>query len=146
MIRWTILKYFFFNFIWRTKWCSNWGSCWWHWLEWLLMDMGTKPLLKILFSSSAMILILWMGRFYACFVALKWSQLGSHRFCLKLNPKTHSSSKFCKEVPIVWMHWSSGIKLWVLSHGQGSYFIKWTIMWKIIRIINCLWSFWRRFN
>ncbi len=137
MIRWTILKQLCFNFKWWTKWCSSWGSCWWHWFEWLLMDIGTKPLLNILMSSSPMILISQMGHFYACFIALKWSQLGNHGFCLSLNPKMHSSNNFCKEVPIVLMHWSLWIKLWVWNHYQGSCFFRWTIVWKITNIVNC---------
>jgi hypothetical protein len=63
----------------------------------------------------------------------------------------HSSNKFCKEVPIVWMHWSLWIKLWVWSHCQGNCFFKWRIVWKITRtvlasvsfLVNYLWSFWR---
>ncbi len=136
MIRWTILKQLCLDFKWRTKWCPSWGSYQWHWLEWVFMDMGTKPLFNILMSSGPMILISWLGCFCACFIAFKWSQLGSHGFCLSLNPKTHSSNKFCKEVPIVWMHSSLRIKLWVWSHCQGSCCSRWTIVWKITIIIN----------
>jgi hypothetical protein len=137
MIRWTILKQLYPGFKWRTKWCLSWGSFQWHWLEWLFMDMGTKPSLNILMSSSPMILISRLGRFYACFVALKRNQLKSHEVFLSLNPKTHSSHKLCKEVPVVWMHWNLRIKLWVWSHCQGSCFFIWSIVWEITRTITC---------
>jgi hypothetical protein len=56
---------------------------------------------------------------------------------LSLNPKMRSSNKSCKEVPVVWMHWSMQTKLYVWSHCQGSCFFRWTIMWKTTRIVTC---------
>jgi hypothetical protein len=62
---------------------------------------GDETSFNILMSSGPMILISQLGCFYACFIALKRSQLKSHGFCLYLNPKMHSSNKFYKEVFIV---------------------------------------------
>jgi hypothetical protein len=62
---------------------------------------GDKVFFQYLNELGPMILILVLGHFYACFITLKWSQLGSHEFCLSLNPKTHSSNKLRKEIFIV---------------------------------------------
>jgi hypothetical protein len=67
------------------------------------MAMGMKLLLNTPMNFGPMILISWVGRFYAYFVTLKRRQLKSHEFCLSLNPKTHFFNKSCKEVPIIWM-------------------------------------------
>jgi hypothetical protein len=42
------------------------------------MAMGMKPSLNILMRFGPMILISWLGHFYACFIALKNSQLSKH--------------------------------------------------------------------
>ncbi len=126
MIRWTIIKKLFRGFKWRIKWCPSWGNCWWHWLEWLFMAMGMKPLLNILMNSSPMILISRLSHFCACFVTLERNYLRNHGFCLNLNPIMHSSNKSCKEVPIVWCNETYGqncrceaiTKEVASSHGQ----------------------------
>jgi hypothetical protein len=134
MTRWTNPKLFFLNLLWKTKWLLIWVNSLSLWLVMIAHGHGNEALLNSPTSFGQMIQILWLGLYSNYFKPWKRNLLMNPGLSLNMNHKMHSFKDWCMEVFIVRLYWKHKRISLVLSRC----FFKWTIVWKITKIVTCL--------